>query len=156
MASLLVWVLLPTLQAPGRADRLPCTPPYSLVGVAILLGSARKVLTPLKATLPLPASRPTPTVPTMPGWLPGLSQAQSGCCAFFLLQKVGIWGHACFPLGSSQARFRKPLLRNLAPGASSLSCGPVSGNVCPLAASCLSCIDSWFEVNRSCPEHPAD
>ncbi|ELK15456.1 hypothetical protein PAL_GLEAN10011131 [Pteropus alecto] len=92
----------------------------------------------------------------MPGWPPRLSQDQSWRSAFLLPQKVGIWGHACFPLGSSQARFRKPLLRDLTLGADPLRSGLVSGNLSPLAASRLSCIDSWFEVNRSCPEHPAD
>lgn len=76
-----------------------------------------------------------PAAPDLPEpELPLLTSAGAGPSAhtpFSLLQKGR---QIIFPPGSFQER---------------LTCYP-------LTVSHPSCIDSWFEVNRSCPEHPAD
>lgn len=66
------------------------------------------------------------------------------------------WGHNHVSLGSFPEKFRKSFLRVQPlerlpwqePCCQQLMCFPLVPH--------SSCIDSWFEVNRSCPEHPAD
>lgn len=114
----------------GGLTALPGPPAltFPLVAVASLGPPCRRGLGPSQGHTRrfLPAPRSARSCTHRAGLMPR-AEPRSVLVLSFLLQKVGVWGHACFSLRREQVRFSKLLIRSLTLGERPVRSGLVHG-----------------------------